>query len=94
MMARKKNNTNQKNEPLKPPDITDPLFPYGPKNKHLQGVLGIRKDAKHRKDIIQTPVTLEEDKYLQEINETIEEIQKLIKKSENTTTITWETGGK
>jgi len=73
-MARKKNNTNQKNEPLKPPDITDPLFPYGPKNKHLQGVLGIRKDAKHRKDIIQTPVTLEEDKYLQEINETIEEI--------------------
>ena len=73
-MARKKNNTNQKNEPLKPPDITDPLFPYGPKNKHLQGVLGIRKDAKHRKDIIQTPVTLEEDKYLEEIYEALEEV--------------------
>ena len=28
------------------------------------------------------------------VKETIEEIQKLIKKSENTTTITWETGGK
>lgn len=45
----------KKNKPLTPPDISDPLFPYGSKNKHLHGVMGVRPETKKRKDIIQTP---------------------------------------
>ncbi len=45
----------KKNKPLTPPDISDPLFPYGPKNKHLHGVMGVRPETKKRKDVIQTP---------------------------------------
>lgn len=48
-------NTKHKNKPLKPPDITDPKFPYGKKNKHLHSVFGVRPETKKRKDVIQTP---------------------------------------
>lgn len=73
----------KKNKPLTPPDISDPLFPYGPKNKHLQNVLGVRPETKKRKDVIQTPTA----GFLEEVQNLISDVKRLLKESMNPDTL-------